>query len=174
VKGIRRFTVVPLLLLAVGLVAFEAGPALAVKTLELDIAIDCPPTTAAVGDTLTWTVTLSNPKSAVLDLQVTDDLSATDDPTDEPNPFNQPNSPYVTTFTYIVQASDANTTIVNSAHATGTEEDVDRALDSSSCSTTIGSAPTTATTGFNPLPWLAGGILLLAGWLAVETRRRRA
>jgi hypothetical protein len=163
-------------MLVVGLVAFQPGTAFAVKTLELDIAIDCPPATASVGDTLTWTVTLTNTQSAVHDLEVFDDLSATDDPTDEPDPFNQNDPPYVATFTYKVVAGDAGTTILNTGHATGTEEGVEAALDSATCSTAIGEAAATPRTGFTPLPYAAGAILLLllGGWVTRETRRRTA
>jgi hypothetical protein len=171
-------TVAPLAVLVLGLVAFQTGTAFAVKTLELEIAIDCPPATANVGDTLTWTVTLTNTKSAVQDLQVTDDLTATENPTDEPDPFNQNDPPYVATFTYTVVAADAGTTITNQGHATGTEEGVDSALDSDTCSTVIaaaGTTPTTPKTGFSALPYVAGAILLLmvGGWVSVESRRRR-
>jgi hypothetical protein len=177
---VRRMTIrtaVPLAMLVLGLVAFQSGTALAVKTLELDIAIDCPPATADVGDTLTWTVTLSNAKSAIQDLQVFDDLSATDNPTDEPDPFNQPDPPYEATFTYTVVAGDAGSTITNSGHATGVEEGEDSALDSGTCSTAIGGGiTTTPRTGFTPLPFAAAAILLLmvGGWVTVESRRRRA
>jgi hypothetical protein len=175
----RRFALLPLALLTVGLVAFQAGPALAVKTLEMDISIDCPPTTANVGDTLTWIVTVGNAKSAVQNLQVFDDLSATDNPTDEPDPFNQPDPPYQATFTYKVVAADAGTTISNTGHATGVEEGVDSALDSNTCNTMIAAAattttPTTPKTGFSPLPYAAGAILLLmiGAWVMRESRRR--
>jgi hypothetical protein len=171
-----RRSVVLLAMLVLGLVALQPGTAFAVKTLEIDIAIECPPATASVGDTLTWTVTLTNTQSAVQDLEVFDDLSETDDPTDEPDPFNQNDPPYVATFSYTVVASDAGTTILNTGHATGTEEGVDAALDSATCSTAIGGATATPTTGFTPLPYAAGAILLLmiGGWLTRESRRRTA
>jgi hypothetical protein len=173
-----RRSVVLLAMLVLGLLAFQPGTAFAVKTLELDIAIDCPPPTANVGDTLTWTVTLTNENSAVQDLQVFDDLDATDDPTDEPDPFNQPDEIYVATFTYTVVADDAGTTITNSGHATGREEGEDAALDSATCSTSIAAAGTTTTpeTGFTPLPYAAGAVLLLVlgVWASREARKRTA
>jgi hypothetical protein len=173
----RVLAVVPLTMLVLGLMALQVGTAFAgggKSTNGLTVEIECPAATADVGDTLTYTATVTTTHAAVHDLSAVDELSG--DAQDGDDPFTQ-NDTGVFEFTYVVQAGDAGTTLVNSVTATGKE--ANDAVDGTSdnCETAIAGATTTntqASTGFSALPYAAAAVLLLGlgGSMVLATKRR--
>jgi hypothetical protein len=178
--------------MVLGLTTLQAGAAFAKgppagSTGAPTITVDktCSVSTANVGDTVAFTIVITNTsKGAVFIQSVVDELtnaSGTGGGTLTPKTklFHQSESATYTDFSYTVVAADAGKTITNTATAwasrgkSGNGPSTGQISDS--CSFSVPPAKL-ATTGFDPMPFMGFALLVLmaGGGLAIALRRAQA